>query len=72
MKHKSALTIQGTMHKRTSKNKTMDLEEEVFLPPSRASKQTSMSTLNNTSEALLFSCTLKKHLIHHNEDLPSW
>jgi hypothetical protein len=45
----------------------MGLEEEVLPPPTKASKQTSMLTPNNTSEALLFSCTLKKHLIRHNE-----
>jgi hypothetical protein len=52
--------------------KTTSLEEEVLPLLTRASKQTSMLTPNNTSEALISSCMLKKHLIHHNEDLPSW
>jgi hypothetical protein len=51
---------------------TTGLEEEVFPLPAKASRQTSMPTPNNTSETMLSSCTLKKHLIHHNEDPPSW
>jgi hypothetical protein len=50
----------------------MGLEEEVLPPLAKASRQTSMLIPNNTSEVLLFSCTLKKHLIHRNEDPPSW
>ncbi len=52
--------------------KTTGLEEEVFLSLTRTSRQTSMSTPNNMNEVLLSSCMLKKHLIHHNEDPPSW
>jgi len=52
--------------------KTIGLEEEVFPPLAKVSRQTSMSTLNNMSETLLSSCMLKKHLIHHNEDPHFW
>jgi hypothetical protein len=41
----------------------MGIKEEILPPPTRVSKQTSMSIPNNMNEALLFSCTLKKHLI---------
>ncbi len=49
---------------------TMALEEEILPLLVRASKQTSMPTPNNTNEALLFSCTLKKHFIHHMKTYP--
>jgi hypothetical protein len=49
---------------------TTALEEEVFPLLVRASRQTSMPTLKNTNEALLSSCTLKKHFIHHMKTHP--
>jgi len=60
MKHKNVSMIQYTMHKRTSTNKDKFGGKSTPLL-ARASRQTSMPTLNNTNEALLFSCTLQKH-----------
>jgi hypothetical protein len=71
MKHKNVSMIQYIMHKRTSTNKDKSGGKNTPLL-ARASRQTSMPTLNNTNEALLSSRTLKKHLIHHNGVLPSW
>jgi hypothetical protein len=49
---------------------TTALKEEVLPLLVRASRQTSMPTPNNTSATLLFSCTLKKHFIHHKKTHP--
>ncbi len=49
---------------------TTTLEEEVLLLLVRTSRQTSMPTPNNMSKALLSSCTLKKHFIHHMKTCP--